>query len=112
MAKDYKIIVGTYSEKTGKFTWHDVSSHDDLDEAYKKYNSFVIDQIKYTEEELIKVWKTDRLDVELVSGKRLIKWVGVFNKEQKLSEESKKDSFDNLKKTIKSLGGTYGSAKR
>lgn len=111
MAKAYKIIVGTYADKTGKFTWHDVSEHDDLDEAYKKYNAYVIDQIKYTEEELLKVWKTDRLDVELVSGNRLIKWVGLYNREQKLSEEAKKDSIDDLKKTIQSLGGVYGSKK-
>lgn len=81
MANDnqYRLILGTFIDN--KFVWHDVDSFATLSEAYKEYKKYVNDQLKYTDEELVKVWNTGRLDIELLQGRRLLNWTGIYVRE-------------------------------
>ena len=101
MSKQYQLILGTFIDN--EFVWHDVDSYDTLEDAYKNFKKYVTDQLKYTDEELVKVWNTGRLDVELRRGNRLLNWVGIYAREvDKLSEENeKKADKDNPEKTEK-----------
>lgn len=87
MDKQYQLILGTFIDD--EFVWHDVDSYDDLEEAYKEFKKYVNSQLKYTDEELIKVWNTGRLDVELRRGNKLLNWVGIYARE--VAQEAKED---------------------
>lgn len=87
MDKQYQLILGTFIDD--EFVWHDVDSFDNLEEAYKAFKKYVNSQLKYTDEELIKVWNTGRLDVELRRGNKLLNWVGIYARE--VAQEAKED---------------------
>ena len=89
MSKQYQLILGTFIDN--EFVWHDVDSYDTIEEAYREFKKYVNAQLKYTDEELVKVWNTGRLDVELRRGNRLLNWVGIYAREvDKLSEDEEK----------------------
>ena len=87
MDKQYQLILGTFIDD--EFVWHDVDSFDNLEEAYRAFKKYVNSQLKYTDEELIKVWNTGRLDVELRRGNKLLNWVGIYARE--VAQEAKED---------------------
>lgn len=87
MDKQYQLILGTFIDD--EFVWHDVDSFDNLEEAYRGFKKYVNSQLKYTDEELIKVWNTGRLDVELRRGNKLLNWVGIYARE--VAQEAKED---------------------
>lgn len=86
----YEIYLGTFLDNT--FTWYSVKKLKNLNEAYKEYKKYVNTQLKYTDEELKKVWDTGRLDIELRQGNKLLNWVGIYSREVKaLSEKEEKE---------------------
>ena len=102
MSKQYQLILGTFIDN--EFIWHDVDSFDTLEEGYKEFKKYVNSQLKYTDEELVKVWNSGRLDIELRRGNRLLNWVGIYVREvDKLSEdeEEKADEENPEKKSTK-----------
>lgn len=87
--KQYQVMLGVFINNA--FVWHKVGDYDDLRAAYKAYKAYVNSQLKYTDEELKKVWDTGRLDVELRRGNKLLNWVGIYAREvDKLSAEAEK----------------------
>lgn len=97
-AEDYKIVIGTFINN--KFIWHDVDSFDNLEDAYKAFKKYVQSQLKYSDEELKRVWDTGRLDIELRKGKKLLNWIGVYAREvdreidEEIEEEEQKSAKD------------------
>lgn len=87
MDKQYQLILGTFIDN--KFVWHDVDSFDDIEVAYREFKKYVDSQLKYSDEELLKVWNTGRLDVELRRGNKLLNWVGIYARE--VAKEAKED---------------------
>lgn len=51
---------------------------DDFDKAQKEFRKYVIEQLKYSDDEFDKVWETPRLDIELLMGETLLNWAGVY----------------------------------
>lgn len=92
MDKQYKLILGTFIDN--QFIWHDVDSYDTLEEAYKEYKKYVNEQLKYTDEELSKVWNTGRLDVELLRGSKLLNWTGIYAREVDKEADDEEDDED------------------
>nr|DAJ55435.1 MAG TPA: hypothetical protein [Caudoviricetes sp.] len=90
MDKQYQLILGTFIDN--KFVWHDVDSYDDIEVAYREFKKYVNSQLKYSDEELLKVWNTGRLDVELRRGNKLLNWVGIYARE--VAQEAKEDEDD------------------
>ena len=76
---DWKIVVGTF--KDDAFSWHDVSTHKNFEDAYRAYKKYVQEQLDYTDEELEKVWSSGRVDVELLRGTTVLNWVGIYTHE-------------------------------
>ena len=77
----YTLYVGVIDIENNSFNWFEVESFDDLEKAYKRFKDFVIEQLKYTDEELQSVWGIGRLDIELKQGKKLVNWVGIYSRE-------------------------------
>lgn len=76
--KVYRLVVGTFDEKKNETKWHDVEEFDDFDKAQKEFRKYVSEQLKYNDDEFDKVWKTPRLDIELLVGDTLLNWAGVY----------------------------------
>lgn len=76
--KVYRLVVGTFDEKKNETKWHDVEEFDDFDKAQKEFRKYVIEQLKYSDDEFDKVWETPRLDIELLMGETLLNWAGVY----------------------------------
>lgn len=91
-SNEYEIYLGTFDDNV--FTWYSISKHKELGKAYKEYKKYVNSQLKYTDEELQKVWDTGRLDIELRQGNKLLNWVGIYSREvvkaDKTGEEPEK----------------------
>lgn len=100
MSKQYQLILGTFIDN--EFIWHDVDSFDSLEDAYKEFKKYVNNQLKYTDEELVKVWNTGRLDVELRRGNKLLNWVGIYAREvAHLDEDEEKEADKEEKERVK-----------
>ena len=97
----YEIYLGTFSDN--EFTWYSVAKYSDPVKAYKEYKKYVNTQLKYTDEELKKVWDTGRLDVELRQGNKLLNWVGIYSRKvtDLTHEEEKEAQLENKKKSSK-----------
>lgn len=95
-SKQYQLILGTFIDD--KFVWHDVGEYDDQTEAYREYKKYVNEQLKYSDEELVKVWSSGRLDVELRRGNKLLNWTGIYTREvppeDKDDDDEKDDNTD------------------
>lgn len=78
-SQSLRLIIGTL-ERDGQFKWHDVKTYGSKEEAYKGYTAYVAKQQKYSELDLKKVWKTGRLDIELLDGRKLLNWTGIFSR--------------------------------
>ena len=100
----YEVYLGTFIDNA--FTWYSVAKYKDLTTAYKEFKKYVNTQLKYTDEELQKVWDTGRLDIELRQGSKLLNWVGIYSrkvvglttKEEKEVEKGKIKKKDKPKK--------------
>ena len=100
MSKQYQLILGTFIDN--EFIWHDVDSFDDLEDAYRGFKKYVNAQLKYTDEELVKVWNTGRLDVELRRGNKLLNWVSIYAREvANLDEDEEKEADKEEKERVK-----------
>lgn len=97
ISKQYQLILGTFIDN--KFVWHDVGSYDDQAEAYKEYKKYVNEQLKYSDDELVKVWNSGRLDIELRRGNKLLNWTGIYTRE--VPVEDKDDDKDEDNKDVK-----------
>lgn len=92
ISKQYQLILGTFIDD--KFVWHDVGSYDDQAEAYKEYKKYVNEQLKYSDDELVKVWNSGRLDIELRRGNKLLNWTGIYTREVPIEDKDDKDEDD------------------
>ena len=77
----YTLYVGVIDVENNSYNWFEVENFDDLEKAYKRFKNFVLEQLKYTDEELQKIWGIGRLDIELKQGKKLVNWVGIYSRE-------------------------------
>lgn len=92
ISKQYQLILGTFIDD--KFVWHDVGSYDDQAEAYKEYKKYVNEQLKYSDDELVKVWNSGRLDIELRRGNKLLNWTGIYTREVPVEDKDEDDKDD------------------
>lgn len=96
---DYEIWLGSF--EGDKFVWKTIKKFSDFDKAYKFYCDYVDKQESYTAEELQKIWSSARIDIELRQGKKLLNWVGMYNR--KVSEIDKEEQEDEQEKTEDAL---------
>lgn len=124
----YEIYLGTFINNA--FTWYSIKKMKDPTTAYKEFKKYVNSQLKYTDEELQKVWDTGRLDIELRQGNKLLNWVGIYSRETKplskkeeeeaekgpvkksekksdKDEDSKKDSKKSKKDSVKEIKDSF-----
>ena len=99
VSKQYQLILGTFIDD--KFVWHDVGEYDDQAEAYREYKKYVNEQLKYSDEELVKVWSSGRLDIELRRGNKLLNWTGIYTREVPIEDKDDDDDKDDGNADVK-----------
>lgn len=80
---NYEVMLGTFEGED--FIWKSVYKSDNFEKAYDFYHKYANKQMSYTDEQLKKIWKSGRVDVELRQGKKLLNWVGMYSR--KVSED-------------------------
>lgn len=75
---EYEVWLGTF--EGDKFVWKTIKKFNDRKKAAKFYDEYTDKQKSYTAEELAKIWSSPRIDIELRQGKKLLNWVGMYNR--------------------------------
>lgn len=83
------IYIGIFDPKKNKTNWKKESVHKTQKEGYIAFKELCKKCAAYTYEELMEIFNTPRLDVELMKGEELIKWFGIFEKD---IEEEKEET--------------------
>ena len=86
---EYEVWLGTF--EGDKFVWKTIKKENDFDKAYKFYLDYVKKQQAYTAEELAKIWSSPRIDIELRQGKKLLNWMGMYNRKVGETEDETTD---------------------
>lgn len=75
------IYIGIFDPKKNKTNWKKESVHKTQKEGYIAFKELCKKYAAYTYEELMEIFDTPRLDVELLKGDNLIKWFGIYEKD-------------------------------
>lgn len=91
---EYEIWLGSFEGED--FKWKTIKKFNDRKKAYQFYESYVRKQESYTAEELAKIWSSPRIDIELRQGKKLLNWIGMYNRvvEEVDEQEKTEDALD------------------
>ena len=87
---DYEVWLGTFEGEN--FVWKVIKKFNDFKQASKFYTQYTDKQKRYTAEELQKIWSSPRIDVELRQGKKLLNWIGMYNR--KIEDEPEPEEED------------------
>ena len=91
--KNFHLYLGTFEKD--KFIWKKLESFSTFDAAYNRYIKFIKEQLDYGNEELLKIWKSARLDIELKQGDKRINWCGLTCRQSEELDEDE-DEEDKL----------------
>lgn len=91
---EYDLILGSFEGED--YIWKTLKHFTEWEKAYKAYKDFVNEQIQLDDEELLKIWSSPRLDVELKQGPKLINWVGIYSRrvDKTINEEDEEEDDD------------------
>lgn len=94
--------LGTFEGKSNKFVWKKLESFDSFDKAYAAFRKFIKEQLEYDSEELMKIWNSPRLDIELKQGDKLINWHGIYynRRAKKIVEEQEEEQDETTEDTM------------
>lgn len=95
---DYEIWLGSF--EGDKFVWKTIKKFNDFQKAYNFYLTYVKKQEAYTAEELQKIWSSPRIDIELRQGKKLLNWIGMYNRKVGEDETEEEDEQEKTEDCI------------
>lgn len=85
--EDYVIYIGTFDGSDNTFTWKKKDSFKKFAPANSSFKSICKDVVAYSYDELMEIYNSPRLDIELRKGNTMVKWFGVYEKEDILDED-------------------------
>lgn len=93
MPKDneIKLVIGTFDEAKQNTKWKKLQSFDTKKEGYIAFKDLCKKCVAYTYDELIEIYDSPRLDIELMEGDTMIKWMGIYEREDEEEETSEKE---------------------
>ena len=93
--EEIAIYIGIFDPTKNKTNWKKESVHKTQKEGYIAFKDLCKKCAAYTYEELMEIFNSPRLDVELIKGeftkenrKGLIKWFGIYEKPIEEEEET------------------------
>lgn len=79
--KKYTIYIGKFDANKNVFNWDKYREFNTFREADKEFNSFCKGLFDYDYDEFVKEFKTPRMDIEIRFGEKMVKWFGLYEKE-------------------------------
>ena len=80
-SKKYTIYIGKFDGNKNTFSWNRYREFNTFKEADKEFNFFCKGLFDYDYEEFVKEFKTPRMDIEIRLGEKMVKWFGLYEKE-------------------------------
>ena len=89
MPNDIRLMLGTFDEAKQDTKWKTLKTFKTMKEGYIAFKDLCKKCVAYTYEELIEIYDSPRLDIELMEGDKMMKWMGVYERE--IVEEEKEE---------------------
>ncbi len=83
------LYIGTFDEKKQDTKWKIIKTFKSKKEGYISFKDLCKKCAAYTYEELMEIYNSPRLDIELKEGDTLLKWMGIYEKQ--ISEDEEKE---------------------
>lgn len=84
--KEIALFIGTFDNNRQDEVWKKEKTFKTLKEGYIAFKELCKKCVAYTYEELLEIYESPRLDIELMQGDNMIKWMGIYEKEIDESE--------------------------
>ena len=81
MKDEIALYVGIFNIQKQDTTWKKVQTFKTMKEGYIAFKDLCKKCVGYTYEELLEIYNSPRLDIELMKGQEKLKWMGVYEKE-------------------------------
>lgn len=91
--KSIVLYIGVFNGVTNKFIWKKEKEFDSLDPAIKSFKKTCVEAAGMDYDDLIKKYKSPRLDIELRIGNKLLKWMGL-NEHEDIEEDVEKKTTE------------------
>ncbi|MCR5187162.1 MAG: hypothetical protein K6D97_08655 [Clostridia bacterium] len=82
--KTIALYIGTFDGKDNTFTWKKEKEFKTYEEAEKEFNKVCISTFDLTYEDFKEKYGSPRLDVEIRQGSKMLKWFGIYEKQDAL----------------------------
>ena len=87
------LYIGTFDIEKQDTKWKKIQTFKKLKEGYIAFKDLCKKCVGYTYEELLEIYNSPRLDIELMQGDKKLKWMGVYEKElEEEDEESEQET--------------------
>ena len=90
--KEIAIYIGTFDETKGEYgtyTWKKDDTFSSVKAGYSAFKKLCQKCSTYTYEDLMEIYDSPRLDIELRFGSKMLKWFGIYEKEMDADELDK-----------------------
>lgn len=93
MAKNAEIAIyiGTFSEKKQDTVWKKTQTFKTMKDGYIAFKDLCKKCAAYSYDELMGIYSSPRLDIELMEGDTMVKWMGIYEKQIEKPEESEEE---------------------
>lgn len=85
------IYIGTFNEAKQDTVWKKTKSFDKMKEGYVAFKDLCKKVAAYSYDELMEIYSSPRLDIELMKGDTMIKWFGIYEKQIEEEEEPEEE---------------------
>ena len=89
---DFSLWLGSFEGE--EFVWKKLKTFTSFEDAYKAYKKFTNEQMQYDSKELLEIWDSARLDIELKQGEKLLNWVGIYSRKTTYLDEDEDEDED------------------
>jgi len=86
------LYIGTFDIEKQDTKWKKIQTFKKLKEGYIAFKDLCKKCVGYTYEELLEIYNSPRLDIELMQGDKKLKWMGVYEKELEEEEETEQET--------------------
>lgn len=85
--KEIAIYIGTFDASDNSFTWKKDDTFSSLKSGYSAFKKLCQKCAGYTYDDLMEIYDSPRLDIELRQGTKMLKWFGIYEKDVDLADE-------------------------
>ena len=89
--KEIAIFIGTFSEAKQNTVWKKTKTFKSKKEGYIAFKDLCKKCAAYSYEVFMDIYSSPRLDIELLEGDDMLKWMGIYEKQIEEEEEKEEE---------------------